>query len=54
MPHKDVKAGVTKQYEMTFTGWGTFEIPVTLFLRRELGVEYSKRQVELANHDLSF
>ena len=53
MTHKDIRAGKNKQYEMTFTGWGTFEIPLMLFLKRELGYDYDKRTMEL-NHSLSF
>ena len=45
MEYKDVKQGKEKQYEMTFTGWGTFDIPLTLFLRRDLGYDYDKRKV---------
>ena len=36
MDYMDVKAGASKNYEMAFTGWGTFWIPITIHFRRDL------------------
>jgi len=30
----DKKADQTGRFEMTFTGWGTFTIPITIFFKR--------------------
>ena len=53
MDYMDIKAGPSGKFEMGFTGWGTFEIPVTIHFRRELCLEPAKRTIKL-NHMLSF
>ena len=34
--YMDVRAGQKPNFEMTFNGWGTFDIPITIFFRRDL------------------
>ena len=53
MEYMDVKANPSGKFEMAFTGWGTFEIPVTIHFKRELCLEQANRKIEL-NHELSF
>ena len=35
----DVRADQKGEFEMSFKGWGTFDIPITIFWRREVGLE---------------
>jgi len=49
----DIKAGAGKNYEMAFSGWGTFWIPITIHFRRDLGLPAEQRRMEL-NHYLCF
>ena len=44
MDYKEVKAGPDDKFEMTFTGYGTFWIPITITFRRGLLPE---RQMKL-------
>ena len=37
--YMDVKADHAGKYEMSFKGWGTFDIPITIYWRREVGME---------------
>ena len=55
MDYMDIKAGQVKNggFEMAFTGWGTFDIPVTIFFKRELCLPPEQRKLEL-NHYLCF
>ena len=53
MEYMDVKAGPNKKFEMTFTGWGTFDIPITIHFKRELCLEPENRKMDL-NHYLCF
>ena len=51
-PHMDVKAPDHKgNYEMTFVGWGTFTIPITIDFKRATGLNPRKLELE---HYLSF
>jgi len=34
--YMDVRAGPSQKFEMSMTGWGTFDIPVTIHFRRDL------------------
>jgi len=43
--YKDVKHVTNNAYEMTFTGWGTFEIPLTIHFRRDFCLEPEKRRM---------
>ena len=45
MDYMDIKAGPSQKFEMGFTGWGTFGIPVTIHFKRELCLEPEKRQM---------
>ena len=36
--YMDVRANQTGNFEMTFKGWGTFDVPTTIFWRREVGL----------------
>ena len=36
MDYMDVKANPSGKFEMAFTGWGTFDIPTTVYFKREL------------------
>ena len=38
VPHKDVK-GDKGPYELSMFGWGTFEVPITVFWKKELGLD---------------
>ena len=39
IPHKDIKPDNDGKFEMTYTGWGTFSIPITIYFRKGLGME---------------
>ncbi len=48
--YQDVRASEqNKNFEMTFIGWGTFEIPVTIFLRKG----FHEKQITVS-HYLNF
>ena len=53
MDYMDIKANPSGKFEMAFTGWGTFDIPVTINFRRELCLPPEKRNLHL-DHYLSF
>lgn len=42
-PYMDVRADNQGKFEMTFKGWGTFDIPITLFWKRQVGLEREQR-----------
>ena len=41
--YMDQKAGPSGLFEMTFTGWGTFNIPVTIYFKRALNLPPEQR-----------
>ena len=43
MDYMDIKATADDKFEMQFTGWGTFTIPITIHFRRELCLEPAQR-----------
>jgi len=49
----DARADATGKFEKSFTGWGTFDVPTTIFFKRETGLPIAERKLEL-NHHLSF
>ena len=51
--YMDIKANPSGKFEMAFTGWGTFDIPITIHFKRELCLEPENRRMEL-DHELSF
>ena len=53
MDYMDIKANPSNKFEMQFTGWGTFTIPVTVHFRRELCLTPEQRQLQL-DHYLCF
>ena len=38
---------------MTFIGWGTFNVPITIFWRKEVGLVHGQKTTQLMHH-LSF
>ena len=53
MEYMDIKANPSKKFEMGFKGWGVFEIPITIYFRRELCLPPEQRSFKLS-HYLSF
>ena len=37
--YRDVKAQNGKHFELTYNGWGTFDIPMTLYWTKESGLK---------------
>lgn len=51
--YMDIKANPDGKFEFGCTGWGTFNVPVTIHFRRECGMPPEQRKMEL-DHNLSF
>ena len=51
--HMDVKANPDGKFEIAFTGWGTFNVPVTIHFRRDLFSAPEQRRLQL-DHQISF
>mmetsp|Transcript_32792 Transcript_32792/g.50058 ORF Transcript_32792/g.50058 Transcript_32792/m.50058 type:complete len:89 (+) Transcript_32792:960-1226(+) len=45
--YMDVRAESAKAFEMTFNGWGTFTVPMTIYWKRETGI---KEPLELEHY----
>ena len=50
--YMDVKSNADGKFEIAFNGFGTFDVPITIYFRRETGLQHP-RQVKL-DHELSF
>lgn len=45
MDYMDVKANHDGKFEMSFTGWGTFDIPITIHFKRDLCLQPEQRRM---------
>ena len=48
--YRDIKATSGKHFEMTYNGWGTFDVPITIFWSRGSGISQNLE----VDHYLSF
>ena len=49
--YKDVRVSLkTGDFEMTFIGWGTFDVPITIFWRKEAGLVFGQKTTQFMHH----
>ena len=41
--HMDVKSNAEGLFEIAFNGFGTFNVPITIFFRRETGLQHPRK-----------